>query len=611
MEQTGGAAAGGPSPEPRAGEPPADRANRELRPATTALAIGALTLLVFLPALRSGFVHLDDPQTVPRYAVVLRGLTWDGVRLAFGSNFFGHWAPLTVLSLMLDWQLWGRVAYGHHLTSVILHGAAAALAFLLWRRTTGATARAAAVALFFALHPLRVEPVLWLTGRKDLIAGVFSLLALLLYVRWREAPSSGRWLAVTVAFAAALLGKATAMVVPALMLVLDLWPLGRLWLVEPGTPRDAGTTSWPVLASLRRLVFEKLPWMAMSGVAAAAALWSARASAAMAELDAVSLPARLATAAVGYAHYLRATFWPAGLAAFYPLPRAGWPASQVAFSAALFLVLTVVALAAVRRFPWVTAGWLWWVACLAPVSGLLQAGEQAAADRYTYLASMGLGVAVVWSVAEIGSRFSARRAATLLAVVALGACIPATRAQIATWRDSESVFRRMVEVTADNHFGHLNLANVLAETGRGPDAIDEYRAAIALRPDVPLAWTGLGAALRAQGDRAGARDALVQALRIEPRLTSAHLQLAAVYEEEGALGPAAGHLARAISLEPHHTQAWQGLASVLARPGAARRALPYVAAVARGEPESRELQDLLRLVESRVAAEKVAGPTAP
>jgi hypothetical protein len=597
MEQTGGAASRGPSEEPLEGEAPP---HRELRPATAALAIGALTLLVFLPALRCGFVHLDDPQTVPRYGVVLRGLSWDGVRLAFGSNFFGHWAPLTVLSLMLDWQLWGRVAYGHHLTSLLLHAGAAMLAFFLLQRATGATARAAAVALLFALHPLRVEPVLWITGRKDLIAGGFSLLSLLLYVRWREAPSIGRWLAVTAAFAAALLGKATAMVVPALMLVLDLWPLERLG------------RATPLLVAARRLrplVLEKLPWMAMSAAASATALWSARASAAMAELDSVSPSERLATAAVGYAHYLRTTFWPTGLAAFYPLPRGGWPASQVAFSAALFLIVTIVALAVVRRFPWVTAGWLWWVACLAPVSGLLQAGEQAAADRYTYLASIGLGMAVVWSVAELASRSAAaRRTAAALAVVALAGCIPATRAQIAIWRDSESVFRRMVAVTADNHFGHLNLANVLAETGRRAAAIGEYRAAIALRPDVALAWTGLGAALRAQGDRAGARDALAQALRLEPRLSSAHLQLAAVYEEEGALGPAAGHLARAISLEPHHAQAWQGFVAVLARPGAARQALPYVAAVARSEPGSRELRDLLRLVEARAASEGTGGP---
>lgn len=571
------------------------------RPVVVALVVAAATVLAFLPALYCGFVHLDDPQTVPRYAAVMHGLTWDGVRLAFGDQFFGHWVPLTVLSLMLDWQLWGKVAYGHHLTSVLLHGINAALVFLLWRRATCVglgvprTGRAAVVAMLFALHPLRVEPVLWLTGRKDLLAAAGGLLALWLYVRWREAPSRGRWLAVTVAFAAALLGKATALVVPALMLLLDLWPLGRV------LPRGELRGTWRDL--LRRagtLVVEKLPWMAMSAAAGIGALLSARASDAMAEIAAVPLPQRAATAVVGSATYLRMTFWPTGLAAFYPLPAAGWSPAEVATAGALLIVLTVIAIAAVRRFPWLTVGWLWWLGCLLPVSGLLQAGEQAAADRYTYFASIGLFAAIVWTVAEVAARVRWRRAvaAAGLAVVLIASTI-ATRAQILTWHDSESVFRRMVAVTRDNHFGHLNLANVLAETGRLPEATREYREAIRLRPDIALAWTGLGAALRRQGDTAGARAALERALHRSPDLAAAHMQLAILYEEQGALGPAVGHLARVITLEPRHPQAWQGLASILARPGAALQALPYVTALARREPGSDELQRLLALVRER------------
>jgi protein O-mannosyl-transferase len=575
------------------------------KPAMLALLVGAATALAFLPALRCGFVHLDDPQTVPRYAAVLRGVTWDGVRLAFGDQFFGHWVPLTVLSLMLDWQLWGRVAYGHHLTSVLLHAVNAVLVFLLWRRAAlvGGSVernyRAAAVALLFALHPLRVEPVLWLTGRKDLLAAAGGLLALLFYVRWREAPSRGRYVAVTVAFAAALLGKATALVVPGLMLLLDFWPLARL--AAANQPPSNGR------ARLRRvgsLLIAKVPWFAMSAAAGVGALLSARAGSAMAELAVVPLSERAATAVVGVATYLRQTVWPAGLAAFYPLPAAGWSGSQVAVAATLVVVLTVVALVTVRRWPWLAVGWLWWLLCLLPVSGLLQAGEQAAADRYTYFASIGLAMAVVWSIAELaaGGRWGRAVAAAAL-VLALVAATLATRAQIATWRDSETVFRRMVEVTRDNHFGHVNLANYLAETGRLPEAVKEYREAIRIRPDVSLAWTGLGAALRRQGDPAGARAALERALRQSPDLAAAHMQLAALYEEQGALGPAVGHLARVITLEPTHAQAWQGLASILTRPGAAKQALPYVTAIARSHPDSPDLQRLLALVRRQAGAD--------
>jgi protein O-mannosyl-transferase len=585
-------------------EPPAAEAasrHRGPKPATLALVVGAATVLAFLPALRCGFVHLDDPQTVPRYAAVLRGLTWDGVRLAFGDQFFGHWVPLTVLSLMLDWQVWGRVAYGHHLTSVLLHAVNAVLVFLLWRRATlvgegvERNYRAAAVAALFALHPLRVEPVLWLTGRKDLLAATGGLLALLLYVRWREAPSRGRYLAVTVAFAAALLGKATALVVPALMLLLDLWPLARL--AAEDESRSNGSA---LLRRLRPLLVEKVPWLVMSAAAGVGALLSARAGSAMAELAVVPLSERAATAVVGGGTYLRQTVWPAGLAAFYPLPAAGWSASQVAAAAALLVVLTGGALVTARRWPWLAVGWLGWLICLLPVSGLLQAGEQAAADRYTYFASIGLIMAMVWSVAELAARVRWGRAVAAAALVlALIASTLATRAQIATWRDSETVFRRMVEVTRDNHFGHVNLANYLAEIGRLPEAVREYREAIRIRPDISLAWIGLGAALRRQGDAAGARAALERALRQSPDLAAAHVQLAALYEEQGSLGPAVGHLARVITLEPTHAQAWQGLAAILARPGAAREALPWVDAVARAHPDSPEIERLLEVVRAR------------
>jgi tetratricopeptide (TPR) repeat protein len=571
-----------------------------------AVVVGALTLLVFLPALACGFVHIDDPQTVPRYAAILRGLTWDGARIAFGDQFFGHWVPLTVLSLMLDWQLWGRVAFGHHLTSLLLHAVNAGLAFLVLRliglasgRAEGsAAARAAAAALLFAIHPLRVEPVLWLTGRKDLLSACGALLALHSYLRWRDRPTRGRWLATTAALAAALLGKATAMVVPALMLLLDAWPLGRA-----ASPSEGRGSLRELLARWRPLVVEKLPWLAMSAAAAAVALVSARASAAMAELESVAPGSRLATAAVGYATYLRQTVWPRDLAAFYPLPREGWPPATVAIAAGVFVACTAGALLAARRMPFLAVGWLWWVACLLPVSGLLQAGEQASADRYTYLAAVGLAMAVVWSVAGVAGAARWTRVVAVGALAAvLVACAVATREQIATWRDSESVFRRMIAVTHDNHFGHLNLANVLAERGALPEAIAEYRRAVALRPDLALGWTGLGAALRRQGDEVGAAAALERALRTEPRLAAAHLQLAALYEEQGALGPAIGHLARVISLEPHHAQAWQGLASILGRPGAARQGLPFVVAVARAEPGSAELRDLVALLRRQAGA---------
>ncbi len=615
VEAGGAGAAGGPVPAAAAREAAREdrprveiAAARRLRPATLGLALAGLTLAVFLPALHCGFVQLDDPQTMPRYAPLLHGLSGEGLRLAFTSPFFGHWAPLTVISVMLDWQLWGAAPLGHHLTNLLLHAANAVMVFLLWQRLTGRAWRALTVAALFALHPLRVEPVLWLTGRKDLLSAAGALLALLLYVRWREKPSRRRYVAVVATLGLALLAKATAVVVPGLMLLLDYWPLGSL----EAPPRPGGSdAALPALRPLRQLVtllVEKMPLLVMAALTGVGALLAAEVGGAIADLGALTLPERLANAVVGYARYLGKTFWPAGLTAFYPYHP--WPWTRVAAAAALFATLTAGALGARRRWPWLTVGWLWWVACLLPVSGVLQAGGQAMADRYTYLASIGLTMVVVWAVAELApDRRWRRPALAALAAVAVAACSAGTRLQIPTWRDSAALFRRMIAVTPDNHFGELNLGTWLLGQGRPAEAILHLRHAIELRPEIALSHANLGRALRSTGDRAGAEAELRQAIRLAPEHPAAHFELARVYAEDGRFGLAAGHLAEVIAEQPTDAAAWRALSSLLARPERRGQALAYVRAVARSHPQSEALRRLVAALAS--AAPRPANTSAP
>ena len=600
-----------PAAAPAAGASRADRpaAAWVRHRATLAAGVALLTVVAFLPALDCGFVAWDDPQTVARYQVVLRGLTSEGAVWAFTHEYFAHWLPLTVLSHMADWELFGAEARGHHLTSLLLHAATAALTFLLWRQATGRTGRALAIAALWAVHPLRVQPVVWVAARKDMLSGTLGLLALLFYVLWVRRPSWRRYVAVVAALLLGLLSKAILVSLPLVMLLLDFWPLGRLRLPASGAWRDR-------LASLWRdgwpLLREKLPLFALAAAFSAGAVVSQRVGGAIAPLEALPLGARVGNALLAYAHYLGDTFWPTGLAAFYPLPMVppGWPV--VLAAALLFCGLLAGALAAAPRWPWLTCGWLWFVVMVLPVSGIVQVGDQARADRCTYLASIGLLAALVWTVAEAAQGHSRRRAVRpLLAIAAAGlvvASVAATRQTIPHWRDTETVFRRMLAVTDDNHVGHLNLGTELLRQGRVAEALPHLREATRIRPGLALSWVQLGSALRRAGERAAARDALGTALRLHPELPSAHVQLAALLEEEGEAGAAVGHLAFAVAADPGGQAAWAGIRQLVARPGVARAALPYVAAVARQRPRP-EVTALLAGLE-RLAAEQDGGAPA-
>jgi protein O-mannosyl-transferase len=562
--------------------------------------VATIAFVVFLPGLSCGFVALDAPQSVARYAPILRGLTAEGWRLAWTEQYFGHWVPITLLTVMLDWELWGDWAAGHHLTNHLLHAANAALVFLLLQRLTGAPWRSAAVALLFAVHPLRVEPVLWLTGRKDLLSAFWSLVALLMYAHWHDVPSRLRRSGVVAALALALLAKATAVVVPVLMLLLDAWPLGRLRSPVGRASRRGREVLGRCVAMLR----EKMLLFALAAAASVAAIVSARAAGAMAPLEQITLAERLTTAAVVAGRFLAQTFWPRGLAAYYPLPSGGFPAAAVAAAIAALIVVTAAVVLGARRAPWLPVGWSWWLVCILPVTGLAQAGEQAGADRYTYLASVGLLVAIVWTVAELTRWPSLRLVRVALLAGATAACVLMTWRLIPSWRDTGTLYARAAAVTENNYFAHVNLGSWYLHRGDMDTALGHLRMAVEQGPRVPLAWVNLGSALRREGDREGAREALVKAILIDPDHLAAHVQLAALLEEEGKLGPAVGHLAVAVTLDPRDPAGWNGLNDLLTRPGGAREGLPYLQAVADERPAP-HLAQLLEVVRRAVES---AGP---
>ena len=477
-----------------------------------ALGIFVLTCSVFAPAVRGGFIMIDDPVYVLTNPLVTGGLSLDAVRRAFVTPTSDLWLPVSTISHMADVTLFGLDPAGHHLTNVLLHALNAALVFLVLAGLTGAPGRSAAVALLFAIHPLRVESVAWVTERKDLLSVCFALLTIDAYRRWVRAPSVGRYLATCALYALALLSKPMVVTLPVLLLLLDVWPLAR----HEGLPRR---------------VLEKLPLAALAAVVSWVTIVVA--GHATVSLDAVPLAARLGNAVVSCVQYLAAMAWPVGLAVYYPLPPP-WPVPVVAAAAAVIVGVGIAALAVRTRAPWIGVGWAWYLVALLPVIGIVQAGMQARADRFTYLPSLGVLVALVWTVAALvrlrPALRSAAVAALLLAVVGFGG---ATRNALAWWRDDHALFERTLAVTDRNWFIHANYGDTFFFEGRVDEAAAQYEQALAIEPRAAATLARLGTIELRRGDADGAIGHFAAALRVKPDMDDAAGPLASALESRG------------------------------------------------------------------------------
>ncbi|MDX2166671.1 MAG: hypothetical protein SF182_06390, partial [Deltaproteobacteria bacterium] len=417
------------------------------RRALVCVALIASIVALYAPVREHDFVNYDDPEYVLENTPVRAGVTPAGILWAFTHFHSANWHPLTWISHMVDCRVFGLDAGAHLMVNVALHALAAALLFLFLERATGAFWRSAFVAALFAVHPLRVESVAWVSERKDVLAALFWMLTLHAYAWHARAPSGRRMALVTAAFAGGLLAKPMLVTLPFVLLLLDLWPLDR--------PRT------------RALLLEKMPLFALvlaSCAVTIAAQYTAGAMVALVPGFGVSY--RVQNAIVSYATYLGQTVWPTDLAVFYP-PRTPVPPAEVALSAAVLLAISGLVARHGARRPYLPLGWLWYLGVLVPVIGLVWVGEQARADRFTYLPQIGIGIIVAWGVNDLLARWP-RRAWVLApaATALLLAWAAATRVQIGYWRNTQTLFEHALAVTRDNHVVHANLGAELARLGR-------------------------------------------------------------------------------------------------------------------------------------------------
>jgi len=506
------------------------------------IALAALILIIYSELSHFDFSHFDDQVYVTDNVHVRGGLSLSSVKWAFLSTEAGFWHPLTWLSLMLDYELFRLNAGGYHWTNVLIHLLSALLLFMTFYRMTGALYRSWIVAVLFALHPLHVEPVAWVAARKDVLSGLFWMLSMWFYVRYVAQPGVGRYIWVALFFLMGLMSKPMVVTLPFVLLLLDYWPLGRY-----------GTVS------LRRLIGEKIPLLIMVIPIIWLTLLAEGQAGALKGVDAFSLWARVSNAAVTYVVYLIQMFFPLNLAVYYPHPgeRSLW---QFASSVVLLFSVTIISGHYLQRFPYLLVGWLWYLGTLIPVSGLLQVGSHAMADRYTYLPLIGLFIMMAWGSENVLSK-RPRLRPCILAVISiwLSFIIFQAKIQVQLWQNAFVLFDHAVKITKNNYLALNNLGAALAREQRYGEAMGYYRQSLDIKPDYYDARYNLGSALSETGYLDEALQEFKKAYFTGGKAAALQNNLGTVYARKGDYDKAIFHFLEALHSNPDYDLARRNL----------------------------------------------------
>jgi tetratricopeptide (TPR) repeat protein len=496
------------------------------------LLVGA-TLAAYWGVWTFEFVNLDDPAYITNNHRLADGLTYENITWSFTTNDVWNWHPLTWLSYLLDAELFGIDPGPFHTTNLLLHVTNTLLLYALLFCWTGAAGRSGFVAALFAMHPLHVESVAWVSERKDVLSTFFGLWALLAYGWYARRRSVGWYLAALALFALSLMSKQMLVTLPFLLLLLDVWPLKRTPLTsneQHGSETTKGIGSNDTKSGVicppapwSRLVIEKIPFFALSVVSSLIIFLVQLHSGVVRPLHSFPLTERIANAIEVYVVYLVQMVWPTRLAAFYPYPEGTETSAQTVGAALLLLAITSVAVLLRKRHWYLLVGWFWYLGTLVPVIGLVQVGEQRMADRYTYFPLIGIFIAVTWLfwhlfASEVWRRRLLPAGATLLLVALLGL----TRQQTRHWRNSELLWQHAVDVTEGNYQAHMNLGGVYYDGRRIDEAIRHWRITLEIRPEFPSALCSMGAALASLGRNEQAEFYFRHALRVEPGFAPAH-----------------------------------------------------------------------------------------
>lgn len=551
------------------------------------LALG--TLALYWPVTGFPFINFDDDEYVSENPVTQAGLTWHGLAWAFGGVHVGNWHPASWLSHMVDCQIFGLNAGGHHLMNVLFHIANTLLLFVFLRSATGFAWRSAFVSALFAWHPFHVESVAWIAERKDVLSTFFWLLTIIAYARYANLlsdknPKSKYFYALALIFCAlAMLSKPMAVTLPFTLLLVDIWPLGRMQNAECR------------MQNCKKLLVEKIPFFILMFALCAVTFLAQRSVGAV---SSVEWSSRLGNVPVAYLRYLAKTFWPTDLAIIYPYVY-HWPVAAISGAVLVLGIISANALALFRREPWLASGWFWFLGTLVPVIGFVQVGAQAMADRYSYIPSIGLSIIIVWSAAELcAARPNGKILLTLVGGSALLGCLLATSLQISFWRSSEDLFLHALDVTENNYVADNALGKTFEKNGDHARALVLYREAVRIEPRYAVSQYNLGLALIGFGHKDEAFEHVAAAaqldhgnpdaqfnlgvfflqnqrwpdaarcfettLKLRPEFVPARTHLAEILIKQDKFNEAAAQYRAALRLDPHSDNAKNGFATLLA-----------------------------------------------
>jgi len=546
--------------------------------------LAAIIVGIYAQVGEHSFTNYDDNIYVYENPVVKKGLSWHGVAWSFTTFHAANWHPITWISHMADVSIFGLEAGWHHRINVLFHISNTVILFLVLMRMTGALWQSAFVAALFAVHPLHVESVAWVAERKDVLSTFFWMLTMGAYARYAQSPGLTRYLGVLFFYALGLMCKPMLVTLPFVLLLLDYWPLRRM-----GATVSTGAVSASLLL---RLVREKLPLVALSAASCVITYFAQLQGGGIAPQEEISAGIRISNAIVSYAAYLKNTFWPVALSVFYPHPgtiSASIPIWQIAGSALLIGGISLYALWQGRRRPYLAVGWLWYLGTLFPVIGLVQAGAQALADRYSYVPLIGVFVMVAWGIPVVLEGWRYRRPT----LMALGGAIlfvlsVAAWNQAGYWRDNLTLYTRALSVTEKNWLAWMNLGSTYETLGKHPSALEAYREVVRIRPMYPRAWANLSVGYRNLGRYPEATEALGKALEIDPEYARGWNILGDTYSHLGQHEAAAEAYRTAVRKSPEYADAWNNLAIAHGKLGQYFQAIDALRIALRISPEDAE-----------------------
>jgi len=477
----------------------------------TCLFLVMVTLAVYRQVQHFDFVF-DDFLYIVENRHVQDGLTLDSVIWACTTTHAGNWHPLTWLSHMLDFKIYGLNAGGHHLISLFFHIANTLLLFVVFNKMTGDFRQSGFVAVLFALHPLHVESVAWVAERKDVLSTFFWLLTMLSYIWYVKRPEVSKYLLVILFFALGLLAKPMLVTLPFVLLLLDYWPLCRYQVGQSGCFEGQAQQKQPALG----LVWEKIPFFVLATISCVVTFLAQKHEGYVRSLDVLPLTVRIANALVSYVKYIGKMIWPTKMAVLYPHPGV-FPWWKIAGAFLLLLSISLLIIRGIKQNPCFAVGWLWYLGTFVPVIGLVQVGSQSMADRYTYVPFIGLFIIIAWGVTAIlASRPYSTIGLAALAIICLPVLMALTGKQLGYWENNITLFEHTLEITSNNYLSHYNLGSALEKQGRTEEAIEHYLKALRIRPGYVDAYNNLGVSLFSKRDVKGAIASFREALRIKP-----------------------------------------------------------------------------------------------